>query len=199
MATVLDGGYFASSEAPYVQVTAIDFDLNDNLMLVDTYGRAIRKLDEGGVLTLLAGGVRSAIDGELAREALLNQPVDIEVDRDGSVIVVDQLDHKIRRISLEGIINTVAGTGECGWTGDGGPALEARLCWPSRVTIDTQGNIIFVDGSTRIRRIGTDGVISTIAGGDERSYSGDGGPATEARFGGITDVVADSNGNIYVG
>jgi hypothetical protein len=145
------------------------------------------------------GGVRSSGDGVRAREALLTQPVDVKVDRDGSLIVIDQMDNRLRRISPEGTITTVAGTGEYGWNGDGGPALQARLVWPSRVTTDRQGNIYFIDGGgLRIRRIGTDGVISTVAGGDESAYSGDGGPATEARFVAITDLTVDSKGNIYI-
>ena len=194
---MLDGGQNLSSEPPYVLISAIDFDTADNLMLVDKNGLCIRKLDEAGTLSTVIGGMRSSGDGGPAREALLTHPVDVEVDRDGSLIVVDQMDNRLRRISPEGIITTVAGTGEYGWTGDGGPALEARLRWPSKVTTDRDGNIYFIDGG-RIRRIGTDGVISTIAGGDETVYSGDGGPAREARFVGIADLAVDSRGNIYI-
>jgi hypothetical protein len=194
---VLDGGQNLSSEPPYVIISAIDFDPADNLMLVDTNGLCIRRLDETGTLSTAIGGMRSSGDGGSAREALLTHPVDVELDRDGSLIVVDKMANRLRRISPEGIITTFAGTGEYGSTGDGGPALEARLRWPSKVTTDRDGNIYFIDG-LRIRRIGTDGVISTIAGGDEAVYSGDGGPATEARFVAIADLAVDSKGNIYI-
>src|SRR5262249_36657240 len=124
---------------------------------------------------------------------------DLEALPDGSILFVDSDDHRIFRVAPGGVITTFAGNGECGSTGDGGPASRARLCWPSKITADKEGNTYVVDNGVRLRRVSPNGTISTVSGGDEHIHSGDGGLAADARFAAITDVVADSAENLYIG
>ena len=94
---------------------------------------------------------------------------------------------------------TFAGTGEAGAGGDGGLATEAQFTFPTDPAVDGVGNVYVADsGNHRIRRIDTEGVITTIAGTEVRGFGGDGGPATEARFDAPTDLSVDGSGNVYV-
>ena len=99
---------------------------------------------------------------------------------------------------LRGTIDTIAGTGEQGTSGDGGPATEAKLAFPEDVAVDDAGNVYITDGA-RIRKVDADeGTIRTIAGMEEHGYSGDGGPAAEALLSGPDGVAVDDAGNVYI-
>ena len=138
-------------------------------------------------------------DNGPATEALLNSPRAMAVDKEGNVYVADANNDRIRRIDSQGVITTFAGTGEWGYSGDGGPATAARLGRPYGVTVDGAGNVFVADsGNHRIRRIDSQGVITTFAGTGEWGYSGDGGPATEAQLNSPTGVTVDGAGNVFV-
>ena len=139
-------------------------------------------------------------DGEPATRAWLESPGAVEVDAIGNLYIVDRGHHRIRKVdAFTGRISTVAGTGEVGYSGDGGPATEARLSSPNDVAVDAVGNVYIADGNSRIRKVDAfTGTISTIAGTGERGYSGDGGPATEAQLGAPFSVAVDANGNAYI-
>ena len=138
-------------------------------------------------------------DGGLAREARLNNPVGVAVDGDGNVYIADTHNYRIRRVDPEGIITTFAGTGERGFSGDGGPAVEAQLNYPVGVAVDGEGNVYIADAyNYRIRRVDPEGIITTFAGTGERGFSGDGGPAVEARLNDPWDVTLDGDGNFYI-
>jgi DNA-binding beta-propeller fold protein YncE len=121
-------------------------------------------------------------DGSAAVDARLNNPFDLAFSPDGSLIFSDTFNHCIRRIDAgSGIISTVCGTGEKGFSGDGGPASRAQLNEPYGVVIDRSGRIFFADRlNRRVRVIDTMGIISTLAGDGSGAYSGDGGPAASA-------------------
>ena len=121
------------------------------------------------------------------------------VDRNGRVYVADSSNHRVRRVDAEGIITTLAGTGESGYGGDGGSASEAQLDYPGGVAVDARGRVYVADRrNARIRRIDASGVITTIAGTGARGASGDGGPASEAELQGVSNVAIDAGGNVYV-
>jgi DNA-binding beta-propeller fold protein YncE len=137
------------------------------------------------VITTVAGiGEKGfAGDGGPAKAALLNGPFDVAFDRAGNLYFSDTFNHRIRRVDARsGIISTVAGNGEPGYSGDGGPAGRASLNEPYGIAIDRAGNIFVADRlNRRIRRIdATQGTITTLAGSGEAAYSGDGGPAAHA-------------------
>ena len=122
-------------------------------------------------------------DGGQASEALLNGPFDIAFDRAGNLYFSDTFNHRIRRVeAATGIISTIAGNGEPGYSGDGGPATAAALNEPYGIVVDRAGNIYTADRlNRRVRRIdAASGTITTLAGTGEAAYSGDGGPAARA-------------------
>ncbi|MDR3530389.1 MAG: hypothetical protein P4L90_07550 [Rhodopila sp.] len=121
-------------------------------------------------------------DGSAATDARLNNPFDLSFSPDGSLVFSDTFNHCIRRIDAgSGIISTICGTGEKGFSGDGGPAARAQLNEPYGVVIDRSGRVFFADRlNRRVRVIDTNGMIATLAGDGSGQYSGDGGPAAQA-------------------
>ena len=137
-------------------------------------------------------------DNILANTAYLDYPRNLAFDTAGNLYVADQRSHRIRKIDINGIITTVAGTGVDGFSGDDGPATEAQLKNPRAVTVDKNGNLYISDkGNSRIRKVTTDGIISTIAGTGEAGYSGDGGAATSAKINFPYQMKTDAQGNLY--
>jgi hypothetical protein len=122
-------------------------------------------------------------DGGAAPAAALNRPTGVAWLADGSVLVADFENHRVRRISPGGIITTVAGTGTAGFSGDGGAATKARLNGPTDVDATPDGGFLIADlGNRRVRKVSAAGTIATVAGNGQEGSSGDGGPATAARL-----------------
>ena len=121
-------------------------------------------------------------DGGPATQALLNNPFDLAFDPSGSLCFSDTYNHCIRRIDARsGVITTIAGSGESGFAGDGGPATQARMNQPYGIVIDRSGSIYVADRlNGRVRRIDSRGVITTLAGDGSGKYSGDDGPSDRA-------------------
>jgi sugar lactone lactonase YvrE len=154
----------------------------------------VRRIRPDGTIETVAGrgGQAFSGDGGPATEATMYWPYGVAVDGEGTVYVSDHYNNRVRRITPDGTIDTIAGTGANAYSGDGGPAREAALQRPAGLTIDTDGSLLVADsGNHRIRRV-RDGVITTVAGngspgntgedgfGDGSGDVGDGGPATEA-------------------
>lgn len=137
-------------------------------------------------------------DGGDALSARLDTPTSIAVDLSGNIFINDQRNNCVRKVSPSGIITTVAGTGTAGFSGDGGPATNARLDANWGMTIDNSGNIYICDQSNhRIRKVNASGTITTIAGTGTPGYSGDGGPAISANINSPMGISVDKAGNIY--
>ena len=138
-------------------------------------------------------------DGGPAVEAKLAWPTGVTVDAAGNLFIADPEDQRIRRVDPSGAISTFAGTGERGFEGDGGTALLARFSSPTDVEVDAAGNLYIADASNhRIRKVDPSGIITTIAGTDERGFDGDGGPAVEARLNLPRGMAVDAAGNLYI-
>ena len=152
-------------------------------VLADTRNDCIRMVAADGTITTIAGlgSAGFAGDGGPAVEARLWAPHGVGVTAHGDVLVADTENHRVRMISRAGIITTVAGTGERGYGGDGGPATHALLDRPFDVAALPAGDFLVAD-SNRVRRVAADGTIATVAGSSEAGFSGDGGPATLARL-----------------
>jgi sugar lactone lactonase YvrE len=162
-------------------------------------GNTVRKVDSDGIITTVAGtpGVAGfSGDGGPATKAQLNTPTGVMVDRKGNLYITDENNYRIRKVDKEGIITTIAGTGEAGYAGDGGPATSAKLIDPGGGAFDARGNLYFVDYKC-VRKIDRSGTITTVAGTGHAGYSGDGGPATEAKLTAY-DVALDRKGNLYI-
>lgn len=138
-------------------------------------------------------------DGGLSKQARINNPYGVALGPDGALYFCEIGNHVIRRVDKDGVIATVAGTGEKGWSGDGGPALKAALNEPYEIRFDRQGSMVFVEMRNHlIRRVGPDGVISTLAGGGGAGFEGDGGPATKAKFNQPHSIQFDADGQLWV-
>ena len=138
-------------------------------------------------------------DGGPATSAALRQPTAVAWLGDGSVLVADYANHRIRRITPSGQITTVAGTGTAGYSGDGGPATSARLNWPLDVEPTSDGGFLIADlGNKRVRRVSPAGIITTVAGTGAAGTSGDGGPASSAPLDAPTGVSVTTDGGFLV-
>ncbi len=194
-----DGGPATSAELNFP--TAVTLDAAGDVYISEGDNHRVRKVDASGIITTIAGNgtAGSSGDGGLATEASINNPVGLKVDAAGKLIVADQVSNRIRKIDTNGIITTIAGIGTRGFSGDDGPATEAQLNFPNGVTIDAAGNIYIADTiNSRIRKIDTSGIISTIAGNGVAGFGGDGGLATSAALNRPYEVKVDAAGNIYV-
>ena len=194
-----DGG--PATEAQFINPRGLLLDGSGNVYVADTFGYRIRRIDSEGVITTIAGtGERGfSGDGGPATEAQLHLVYGLSLDRSGNLYVADGGNNRIRRIDSEGVITTIAGTGERGYGGDGGPATEAQCAFPYALALDGSGNLYVTDSANyRIRRIDPEGVITTIAGTGERGYGGDGGPAREAQIKYPSGLALDGSGNLYV-
>ncbi len=154
------------------------------------------KIDPSGRVTRIAGNSRTGFsgDGGAATNASLYAPRDVAADRAGSVFIADAGNHRVRRVSPDGIITTVAGGGTV--LGDGGPATQAQLNYPWSLALDNRGNL-FIGELGRVRKLSADGTITTVAGGGPNSPR-DGGPATSANLSGGLVVAVDGAGNLFI-
>jgi sugar lactone lactonase YvrE len=148
-------------------------------------------------VTTVAGGYIG--DGKPATSASLAGPNAVASDVAGNIYIADQSNCRIRMINTKGVISTFAGTGICGYSGDGGPATSAMILYPVGLAFDTQGSLLFCDPENqRIRKVTSTGIITTIAGNGAWGYSGDGGPATQASISDPADISVDPLGNVYI-
>ena len=156
-----------------------------------------------GVITTVAGTGEDGYsgDGGPATAAMINEPYSLEVDTDGSIYIVDRLSATVRRVDgATGVITTVAGTGEPGYSGDGGPGHQAQMREPNDCFLDGKGGLLIADiQDQRIRRLDlVTGIIDTFAGNGEKARGGDGMPASQASILGARAVCMDSRGNTYI-
>lgn len=181
---------------------ALAIDLEGNLYVGGGDGNPfmVNRISPSGQVTRVAGTGRPGVsgDGGPATDAELGWVYDLAVDTAGNIYIVDHDNNRIRMVDTDGVITTIAGTGEAGFSGDGGPATEAQLDHPWGIAVDEGGAVYFTTLPSVVRRIDPSGVITTIAGDGGVGYAGDGGPATEARFNSPEHVAVDSEGNVYV-
>ena len=156
----------------------------------------MRKVDTKGIITTFAGGGSlSGGDGGLATSAGLGQPTGLAVDSAGNVYIADFQFGAVRKVNTQGIISTFAGGGS---GGDGVQATSASVLGPYGLAFDNQGNL-YIAQAARVRKVNTQGVITTVAGGNSTGVAaGNGGPALNAVFSGIIGIAVDNSGNLYI-
>jgi sugar lactone lactonase YvrE len=173
------------------------------LLLASEITEAQTQLPSTGDINTLAGNGTHGYsgDGGAAGSAELNYPWGDAVDSSGNIYIADEENQRIRKITAStGVISTVAGDGQEGFSGDGGAATSAALYYPVGVAVDGSGNIYIADcDNERIRKVtASTGVITTVAGTGTAGYSGDGGAAISAKLDAPEGVTVDANGNIYI-
>lgn len=186
-----DGG--PSTGALVNHPRSIAFLPDGSTIFTDTDNARIRKISPRGTITTIAGtgAPGAAGDGGPATSAQLRFPTYLAVYPDGGYLIADEFNHRIRKVTAAGIISTVAGSGEAGFGGDGGPATAAQLDNPRGVAIVPGGGFLIADEqNNRIRFVDPAGVITTVAGTGTIGGAGDGGPATAAQFESPVSVLA---------
>jgi len=190
---------------------AINASLNDskgmaidpagNVYIADSGNFRVRKVNTAGIISTYAGNGVSGFsgDGGPAVNASISDALSVALDAAGNLYIADSSNRRIRMVAPGGTITTVAGTGVQGYTGDGGPAIGATLGRPVALTLDVAGNLYYVDSVNQcVRRIDTNGIITTVAGNGVQAFAGDGGPAISASLAFPLGIALDSRGNMYV-
>ncbi len=203
-----DGG--RAVEARLNQPFHCDLAADGSLLIAEAFNHCIRRLDaKTGRISTAAGTGKKGYsgDGGPASQATFNEPYAVAADQNGDLYIADRLNTVVRKVSgRTGEVSTVAGTGEKGYGGDGGPATRAMLREPNDCCLDGRGGLLIADvADWRIRRLDLKtGTLTTFAGTGrpagkvERSAIGDGGPATRAIIVGARAVCVDGKGNTYI-
>jgi uncharacterized protein (TIGR03437 family) len=197
-----DGG--PAIDASLSEPSGLAFDGAGNLYIADTNNNCIRIVTPDQNIHTFAGQCSYALfqgDGGPATQAKLNKPYSVAVDPYGSVYISDTQNERLRKVTPDGIINTIAGSGTpgaLGFAGDNGPALQAEFSSPSGLALDASGSIYIADkGNFRIRKILPSGIVVTVAGNGTPGYSGN-AAATSAEMYFPQGVFADSSGDVYI-
>lgn len=176
-------------------------DGTGNIFIADTGNNLIREVlaSTGNIQTVAGGGPNG--DGGLATQASLASPKGVFVDRLGNIFIADTGDNRVREvIASTGIIQTIAGTGTSGFSGDNGPATSAQLHSPNGVAVDLFGNVFIADTGNNVVRevLASNHNIVTYAGNGTAGFSGDGNAATSAELNSPVGVVLDASGDLFI-
>ena len=164
-------------------------------------GNRIREVTKDGRITTFAGTGAAGGDGDggPAAQAQLNIPQGLALDSVGNVYIADTLNNRVRRVSADRIITTVAGTGEAGYAGDGRPGREAKLNFPTGLAVGSGDTLYIADTANNVvRQVGADGAIHTVAGTGEAGYRGEAGRAVDAVLHAPAGLAFDGEGNLYI-
>ena len=203
-----DGGPAASAQL-YAPV-ALAVDTRGNLFIVEDGNDRVRRVPPDGLITTVAGDGTRGFSGDGGPATGAHLRIDcgntacggIAVDGHGNLFITDGGNNRARRVSPDEIITTVAGNGSYGFSGDGGPATSAQISSPRGVAVDSADNLLIAEDGGRIRKVSPSGTITTFAGGvlfgSAKGFSGDGGPATNARLSWPVGLAVDSAGNLLI-
>jgi trimeric autotransporter adhesin len=198
-----DGGPATKAELqPGSSFVGLAADDSGNLYISDGENCVIRKVDTSGTITTVAGNGTCGYlgDGQKATSAELEYPEGVAVDGSGNLYIADNGNNRVRKVTPDGIISTVAGNGSPGnaYSGDGVQANTTALT-PADIALDGVGDL-YISDTNRVRKVDANGIISTFAGPTDntRGFSGDGGPATQATFKAPTGLAVDASGNVYI-
>ncbi|MGO4293781.1 NHL domain-containing protein [Chitinophaga sp. RAB17] len=191
-----DGGLATVASLGFIQGITVDKTGNIYVACNDR----IRKISTAGIITTVVGNGGTTLpnngDGGPAINARLSSPQDVTFDKAGNMYIADWAHHRVRKVNTAGIISTLAGNGMQNYNGDGIPAINAVVQYPTGVATDTLGNV-YIASANRIRKVNSSGTISTIAGNGTYGGGGDGGPAVNARVGTI-GLLVDKMANIIL-
>jgi uncharacterized protein (TIGR03437 family) len=205
-----DGGPATNAQLSFPMGAVVDSAAN--LYFADSENSRVRKVSDGIIVTVAGNGTFGfSGDKGSATSAALNNPLGVALDTSGNLYIADHDNNRVRKVSTNGVITTVAGSGTQGFSGDGGLATAAQLNGPSGVAVDSSGNLYIADtDNDRVREV-SNGAITTVAGNGVPGpsngipggrpyggFSGDGGPAIDAQMSSPTAVAVDRAGNFYI-
>ncbi len=171
-----------------------------SILIADEYNNRIRRVATNGIITTVAGSGGAGFGGDSGRaiSAMLNHPSGVAVGVDASILIADEYNHRVRRVTPDGVIRTIAGSNAAGFSGDGGQATSALLRSPNGVAVAQDGAVLIADrDNNRVRKV-FNGLISTVAGSNTSGFAGDGGLANNAQLYGPTGVALASDGSILI-
>ena len=187
-------------DATFRELVGIMVGPDGSIYLADDQAHRVRKITNG-IITTVAGIGHDGYsgDGELATNAMINAPTGLALDATGALYVSDTGNCAVRKISADGVITTVAGIGQVGYAGDGDRATAAMLAHQEGIAAAPDGTLYIADRfNYRIRRIATDGTISTFMGDGEAGSTGDGGDYREATVGKVSRLQFDTDGSLLI-
>jgi RHS repeat-associated protein len=181
---------------------------DSSIYIADSNNKRVLRIGPDGIISTLAGNGEWQFsgDGGPAVQAQLG-PTVVTVAPDGSIYILDAWNYRVRKVGINGIINTIAGNGQEGSTGDGGPAVNAALTKPSDMALGPDGSLYiaenwkYVSGNfigMRVRRVGPEGIITTVAGNGEQGTGGNGGSAPSAQMGAPLGIAVGPDGKLYI-
>jgi cysteine-rich repeat protein len=195
-----DGGPATSAQLRAPEGVAVDG--LGRVYVADTGNHRVRVIapETGRIQTIAGTGVAGdASSGVTATTGALDLPAGVDVDGLGQVYIADSENHRVRRVGLDGVMVTIAGTGSWGFSGDGGPATAAQLRVPVDVHVTPSGELYIADRENqRVRFVDTSGTISTVIGDGSPSFGGDGGPATAARVWNPSALALGPTGDLFI-
>ncbi len=188
-----EGDFGPALSAQFVQLDGIAVAPDGAVYVSDSLTNRVRMVRDGMVYPVAGNGEQGrGGDGGPATQASLFWPTALAFDAEQRLLVADTRNHVVRRIDMDGTITNVVGDGIAGFAGDGGAASSARLRQPNGLAVGDDGSIYIADRANfRVRRVGPDGVIVTVAGSGTQGHAGDGGPALDAQFGYLARVASD--------
>jgi len=190
-----------ASDSSFSDLLSIASDSVGNIYVADDGNCVVHKITAAGAVSLVAGVLGNCGfngDGIPATTALLNGPYGVALDLQGNLYLTDYGNNRVRVVNAAGVINTVAGNGTCGFSGDGGLATAAMICTPEGVAVDANGTLYIGDYSNlRVRNVNRAGKINTIAGTGLGGYNGNNLPALSSNVTGPVAIGVDAIGNVY--
>ena len=193
-----------SGKATETEISLVDgiaLDKKGNVYIAMREHNIINRIDTKGIMSRHAGSGDSGFsgDGGPAIKASLKTPAGLAFDAEGNLYIADRENHRVRKVDTKGNISTFAGIGKAGFSGDGGPAVKARINLPSGLAADEKGNLYISDRSNdRIRVVDKKGVIRTYAGSGVAGFQGDAGPALKAQLDKPFGIALDEAKNLYI-
>ena len=194
-------GLGKATETEISLVDGITLDKKGNVYIAMREHNIINRIDTKGIMSRHAGSGDSGFsgDGGPAIKASFKTPAGLAFDAEGNLYIADRENHRVRKVDTKGNISTFAGIGKAGFSGDGGPAVKARINLPSGLAADEKGNLYISDRSNdRIRVVDKKGVIRTYAGSGVAGFQGDAGPALKAQLDKPFGIALDEAENLYI-